>query len=113
LIHSDIFPEKSVEKFDIIFSNPPYLSEADYEIAPSLTKKQPKEALVASNNGYFFYEEILSKAHLFVKDSFLIAFEIGFYQKSAVEIMIRKYFPDSNYSFFKDLDGLDRVVVVS
>jgi len=39
-------------KFDVIISNPPYIGIEEYNHLDSYTKAQPKEALVADNNGY-------------------------------------------------------------
>src|SRR5436853_7417534 len=69
------------EKFDIIISNPPYISEKEYKSLSSFTRKQPKEALVAQNNGYFFYQEIIRQVPIFLAKKFLIIMEIGYQQE--------------------------------
>ena len=74
-ILSDIF--SNVEgKFDVIVSNPPYIRE-DETVMDIVLKNEPSIALFAKNNGLYFYEEILKNAANYLKNEFIIAFEIG------------------------------------
>lgn len=56
---SDLFTNlASYPKFDIIVANPPYLSLIEYQSLSLSTKKQPKKALLAKEDGYFFFRKI-------------------------------------------------------
>ena len=74
-IESDIFSNIN-DKFDIIISNPPYIS-SDEVIMDSVKKYEPNLALYAPKDGLYFYEEIIKDARKYLNDKFIIAFEIG------------------------------------
>jgi len=109
---SDVFPKKTSKRFDIIFSNPPYISEQEYHSLPEIVKQQPKNALVAADDGLFFYKKILSKAKSYLKKKNIIFFEIGYNQEERVLELIQKYFPSAKKYSFKDLGNVTRVVSV-
>ena len=66
---SDIFSAlREGEVFDIVVSNPPYISDKDYKNLDTTVKDfEPKTALLAKNDGYEFYEKIISQAKKYVK----------------------------------------------
>jgi release factor glutamine methyltransferase len=113
LIQSNLFNNIEVnKKFNIIVSNPPYVSEEEYESLSHLTKKQPKEALVAENNGYFFYQEIFSKVQVFLTKKFLLVAEIGQEQEKGIIKLVIDYFPQAKVSIFPDYQGHSRVIAI-
>jgi release factor glutamine methyltransferase len=84
-IESDLFgalPEG--EKFDVIISNPPYISESEYATLAPEVKMEPKTALTADNAGYAFYESIAREAKSYLADGGVLIFEIGFAMASGV-----------------------------
>ncbi len=99
------------KKYDVIISNPPYISENE-EIMDIVKNNEPKEALYAPNNGLFYYEEILKKAHKYLKTKYLIAFEIGYKQASSIQKLVLTYLQNSKIVIEKDLQGRDRFVFV-
>ncbi|MDA3812731.1 MAG: peptide chain release factor N(5)-glutamine methyltransferase, partial [Candidatus Cloacimonetes bacterium] len=111
-IKSDIF-ENIAGRFDIIISNPPYISLDEYEQLPNEIKDhEPKSALQAENNGLYFYEKILQKAKEHLTKSGMIYFEIGYEQAEKIaEIAKENGF--SNVHVFKDLNGFDRIVRIT
>lgn len=52
IICSNLFNKLKGKKYNIIITNPPYVSQAEYKVLPFATKQQPLKALVAKNNGY-------------------------------------------------------------
>jgi len=106
---SDIF-ENVTNKYDLIISNPPYISQAEYEQLPVEIKGyEPKSALQAENNGLYFYEKILQNAKEHLTKSGKIYFEIGYDQaEKIIEIARENEF--SNIHVFKDLNGFDRIM---
>lgn len=109
-IESDIFTNIN-SKYDCIISNPPYIRE-DEEIMPIVKNNEPHIALYAKNNGLYFYEEILKNAHNFLKNKFLIAFEIGDMQGSSIIEIASKYFPNAKVILEKDLQHFDRFIFI-
>lgn len=99
------------EKYDVIISNPPYISY-DENIDDIVKNNEPAIALFAENNGLEFYEKILSKAQNNIKDKALIAFEIGQNQAEDVTEIAKNYFPNSKISIEKDFPGKDRYIFI-
>lgn len=99
--------------FDIIVSNPPYISKKEIsEMDQSVLKYEPQSALFAENDGLYFYEEIAKAAEKKLAKGGKIFLEIGYEQKYAVENIFRQHFPKKKIQTFKDLSGHDRMVLV-
>lgn len=109
-IKSDIFSNVN-SKFDIIISNPPYIS-SDEVIMDSVKKYEPNLALYAPNDGLYFYEEILKDARKYLSDKFIIAFEIGWWQGNLIYDIAKRYFNDSIIRIEKDLTDRDRYIFI-
>lgn len=99
------------EKYDVIISNPPYISKNE-EIEDIVKDNEPEIALYAEENGYYFYEKILSKARSVLNDKYLIAFEIGYTQKEGIFKIADKYFKDCKKECLKDMSGKDRMIFI-
>ena len=110
IVESDLFSELN-SKFDIIICNPPYVSEDD-EVDDLVSKNEPSLALYARNNGLEFYERILSTCENYLKDKYLIAFEIGANQKEAITKLINKYLKDVKIVSKQDLSKRDRMIFI-
>ena len=109
-IKSDIFSNVN-DKFDIIISNPPYIS-SDEVIMDSVKKYEPNLALYAPKDGLYFYEEILKAARKYLNDKFIIAFEIGWWQGNLICDIAKRYFSDSVIRIEKDLTDRDRYLFI-
>lgn len=78
LIKKDLFKLNLKNKFDIIISNPPYLTNSSYAKLDSDIKfYEPKRALVAGVDGLKFYEKIISIASTNLKKNGFLGLEIG------------------------------------
>jgi release factor glutamine methyltransferase len=108
-LDSNIF-SNVIGKFDIIFSNPPYISKDNYRTLDKVVKKQPKNSLIASKNGFSFYYKIISNMSCFLKKRFLVLFEVGINQIDPVKEMINNYFPYAKVEYFKDNSSILRVL---
>ena len=110
-LKSNLFENVEFKQFDMIVSNPPYISLNEAGIMSDDTLlHEPSEALFAENDGLYFYYEICQKALDYLADFGYLLFEIGYKQgKNVAEIMTSSGF--KNVEVIKDLAGLDRVVV--
>ena len=108
-IESDLF-EKIDGEYDIIVSNPPYISSKDMEdLMAEVKDYEPRLALDGSDDGLLYYRRIVKVARRHLKDNGLIFFEIGYNQGEEVQDLLRRVgFVD--ISLYKDLAGLDRLV---
>lgn len=111
VIKSDLF-ENVTGKFDVIVSNPPYISSEDYQkLDREIREYEPREALEADENGLYFYRRILEQAKDFLTDNGRIYFEIGKEQGNAIgEIALNKGFSEFNVK--KDLNNFDRYLII-
>lgn len=98
-------------KYDVIISNPPYISY-DEDIMDIVKNNEPHTALYADNNGLYYYEEILKNVNKYIKDKYLIAFEIGQTQAREIENMAKLYLFNPKVIIKKDLQGLDRFIFI-
>ena len=98
-------------KYDIIVSNPPYLTKNDMNNISSFVKKEPKIALYGGENGLDYYEIIYKNAKDFLNDGGVIVCEIGELQKEDVISIIHKYNEYKDISVIKDINNKSRVIV--
>ena len=110
-LKSNLFENVEFKQFDMIVSNPPYISLNEAGIMSDDTLlHEPSEALFAENDGLYFYYEICQKALHYLADFGYLLFEIGYKQgKNVAKIMTSSGF--KNVEVIEDLAGLDRVVV--
>jgi len=109
---SDCFTEIS-EKYDIIVSNPPYISREDEsEVGLNVLYSEPHLALFADEDGLTIYRRIAEDAKDYLKDGGKIYLEIGYKQGQSVPELFRKHLPEKKVRTLKDQFGQDRMVVV-
>ncbi|NQV18591.1 MAG: peptide chain release factor N(5)-glutamine methyltransferase [Armatimonadetes bacterium] len=111
-IQSDIF-ENIKSKFDIIISNPPYISQKEHDnLAPEIKDYEPEISLLAEDEGLFYFKKILENAKDYLTGKGKIYFEIGYDQAEKIkEIAKENCFDDINV--FKDLNGFDRIMMIN
>lgn len=110
VIKGDIFEGTASDgEYDLIVSNPPYISEDEWkEISPE-THFEPQTALKAEDNGLEFYKAITKNYKNSLKKGGMLLFEVGYKQAETVaEIMKNEGFTD--IKFQKDLGGINRAV---
>ena len=109
---SDCFAEIS-EKYDIIVSNPPYISREDEsEVGLNVLYSEPHLALFADEDGLAIYRRIAEDAKDYLKDGGKIYLEIGYKQGQSVPELFRKHLPEKRVRTLKDQFDQDRMVVV-
>lgn len=109
LIKADVFDFEPQSKFDLIVSNPPYISAKDMENLSEEVLKEPDSALYGGEDGLDFYRVILSRYVAYLNDGGMIAVEVGYDQSEAVkQLFSQAGFKDIKTA--KDLNGIERVV---
>jgi len=111
-IKSDCFSEIS-SKYDIIVSNPPYISRRDEsEVGLNVLHSEPHLALFADEDGLAIYRKIAEEAKDYLTDGGKIYLEIGYKQGQSVPALFRENFPKKQVRTLKDQFGQDRMVVI-
>ena len=95
---------------DIIVSNPPYILNKD-EVQDSVKNYEPAEALYLDKE-HSVYEEIFRDYKKVKKGTLLMVFEIGYDLVDYLTELMKKYLEDYEFEFVKDLNGLDRILIV-
>jgi release factor glutamine methyltransferase len=108
-VKSDVFGEISGRNFDIIVSNPPYVSHEEYDALEPELKYEPEIALTAEDIGLFFYKKIAGKAGRYLRDNGFILVELNAYKVCE----IKQIFSSGGYKnieIIKDYAGLPRIL---
>lgn len=108
-IKSNLF-ERIEGTFDIIVSNPPYISKEDMvELMEEVKDFEPHLALMGEEDGYYFYRRIIEDSSFYLKKDGYLFFEVGNGQAEAVKDKMEDY-GFKEVIIVKDLAGLNRVV---
>ena len=109
LVKSD-FDNFNLNGFDIIVSNPPYISKTDQNLQKNVHDYEPHLALFSENNGMIFYEKILKNISSTIKNKFYLFLEIGKGQEKDVLNLLKK----NNFTLISienDLAEIPRCIV--
>ncbi|MBX9096749.1 peptide chain release factor N(5)-glutamine methyltransferase [Streptococcus gordonii] len=99
--------------FDIVVSNPPYISEEDKdEVGLNVLTSEPHMALFAEEDGYAIYRKIAEQAGAYLTEKGKIYLEIGYKQGDAVRDLLKESFPQKRIRVLKDQFGKDRMVAM-
>lgn len=105
-------PFSEDEKFDIIVSNPPYLTTSEY-VEDIVKNNEPDVALYGGSDGLKFYRIILENAKKHLKENkFIIGFEHGYDKKDELNIIIKSHFSDVKIVNLKDSMNRDRMTII-
>ena len=95
--------------YDLIISNPPYLSMKEWEHSqPEVKSFDPKLALVSDNNGFKHIQKIAELTPRILKDDGLLCLEIGCGQADQTVTIMQKSF--SRIEAQRDLSGVRRYI---
>ena len=95
------------KKFDLIVSNPPYISKKDPHLKD--LRFEPMEALVSGNDGLEDIRLIISQSPQYLNKGGLLLLEHGYDQKDRIIELLGDSF--KNIKTFKDLNEIDRAIV--
>lgn len=76
-IQSNLF-ENINEKYDLIISNPPYVSRSEYNASAAEFKNEPKIALESGKDGLDIVNQILLQAKRYLNPNGLLIVEVGY-----------------------------------
>ena len=111
-IKSNCFSEIS-SKYDIIVSNPPYISRVDEaEVGLNVLHSEPHLALFADEDGLAIYRRIAEESKDYLNDGGKIYLEIGYKQGQSVPALFKENYPEKRVRTLKDQFGQDRMVVI-
>jgi release factor glutamine methyltransferase len=98
---------------DVIVSNPPYISEADWAtLQPEVRLFEPRGALVAGPQGTELHERLLQEASRYLSPGGALIMEIGAGQARMMRRIVEQV---TGYMFHRlvyDKAGLERMVIV-
>jgi len=109
-VQGDLFAPFAGQMFDLIVSNPPYISTEEYAgLAREIREHEPPTALLAGVDGLDVYRRLIADAANYLRPSGWLLLEIGNTQAEAVTQLCK----ESGLTVeqvIKDYAGLDRVV---
>lgn len=103
----DALPEDL--KFDLIISNPPYVTEEEYEgLSPEVKDHEPILALTAGRDGLDIYRRLIPEGAKRLKSGGSLVLETGWQQGESVTALLKENGFEDVY-IKQDLSGLDRM----
>ncbi|MGA8088590.1 MAG: peptide chain release factor N(5)-glutamine methyltransferase [Terracidiphilus sp.] len=110
-LQGDVLIPVAGETFDLIVSNPPYVSAADRDsLSVEVRDHEPSLALFAGNDGLEIYRRLIPQAFAALAPGGFIALEIGYGQQPAIQRLLA-IAGFTNIEFTPDLQGIPRVAV--
>ena len=107
-LYGDLFNPVAKEQFEIVVSNPPYVSLRDRDsLAVEVRNHEPAVSLFAGEDGLEVFRRLIPAAFAALTPSGYVALEIGYGQEDA----IRALFATSGFGrieFVPDLQGIPR-----
>ncbi|MDA8124193.1 MAG: peptide chain release factor N(5)-glutamine methyltransferase [Deltaproteobacteria bacterium] len=110
-LQGDLFAEAE-GPFDLICSNPPYITDEDYRLLPAgIREFEPQGALIAGPDGLDVLCRIIREGVRRLSPGGTMLLEIGDGQKESVEALFRDGGFYDNIRFRADYGGIDRVAI--
>jgi len=99
------------ERFDLVVSNPPYIRSGDIdELAPEVSRYEPRVALDGGEDGLVAYRIIAAALPRLLKPGAAFALEVGLGQAESVKALVEASGLSAGEPV-RDLSGIPRVVV--
>ena len=113
-IQSDLLASVgSPQQFDVICTNPPYVSESEYsQLAPTVRDFEPRQALVSGPTGTETIERIIDEAPDRLHCGARLIIELSPMIADACEQLARQSTAFGDIRFIKDLAGHKRILSV-
>ena len=107
-VKSDVFSAIPEQEFDLIVSNPPYVSETEYHGLPAEYHNEPRLGLTAGEDGMEIVARILKQASSFLSTSGIIIVEVG----ASADLLMQRY-PDVQFNWIEFEHGGDGVFLLT
>ena len=98
-------------QFDLIISNPPYISTNQMKTLPADVQQEPRIALEAGQDGLKFYIDIIKYTPPLLRTGAYLMMECGEGQAESICSMLRISKSFSHIETIKDLTGRDRIIL--
>lgn len=109
-VRSDLLGSFAKSSFDMIISNPPYVSEAEYaELSPQIRHYEPRAALLGGKDGLEYIRKIAAAARGALREGGFLLLEIGAGQARSTESILSEN-GFSDIRFQTDIGGAERAV---
>jgi release factor glutamine methyltransferase len=110
-VESDLFAALADQRFDIVASNPPYISEAEYEqLSKTVKDFEPRSVLVAGPRGTEVIERLIPQAAERLNSGGWLLIEISPIIEPQVRALVEADERLALQATIKDLAGQPRVV---
>ncbi|MBM3251789.1 MAG: peptide chain release factor N(5)-glutamine methyltransferase [Candidatus Omnitrophica bacterium] len=109
-LKSDLFENCFKHKFDIIISNPPYLTSEELDSSAIELNYEPRISLEAGNDGLLFYRKIIKQAPRYLKKNGFLIFEIGYNQLEKIKTIAEDAREFIIEKTFRDYNGFERII---
>jgi release factor glutamine methyltransferase len=112
-LHGDLLePLPQGERFHVIVSNPPYVTQAEWEqLPPHIREHEPALALLAGEDGLAVYDRLIPAAAEFLEPGGHLLLEIGATQEARVRQRLEATGKYEAGATIRDHAGLPRVVM--
>lgn len=103
--------KESGRQFDILISNPPYISEDETHLmTPSVLEYEPHQALFADDDGLALYKKMILTLDDVLTKGGRVYFEIGYTQGAPLLEFVKDIKQISNPVIIKDINEQDRIL---
>jgi len=110
-LQSDLLAAVAADRFEIIVSNPPYVSTVDRDsLSVEVREHEPAQALFAGDDGLAVYRRLISDAFAVLEVGGFLVMEIGYGQSEAIAGLLEQT-GFTRIEFVPDLQGIPRVAV--
>lgn len=106
-VRSDVYSELQGRSYDIIVSNPPYVSLSEWQALPEEFHREPRLGLESGEDGLDCVKRILAGAFVHLRPNGILIVEVG----SAAEALVARY-PDVEFCWLDFERGGDGVFLL-
>jgi len=113
-LESDLFasPDLRPIAYNLIVSNPPYITTSEIAGLAREVRYQPRIALDGGSDGLNFYRRIIKDSPAYLEDNGHLILEMGFTQRKAIEKIAQASGRFSLVRVVRDYKNIERVVVL-
>jgi len=106
-IHSDLFDGLRDRSYDLIISNPPYVTAESMRALPEEYRHEPALALAAGEDGLDIVRRILAETRVHLKPDGVLAVEVG-----GNRVIVERAFPDLDFTWLESGNGAGMVFLL-